>query len=76
MSTKEWFASMAETAEDLGYGIAEITRDRIVLVARQQRVRITIEAPELGSFLVFSRLRKIEHVSGMSYTHDYETTTR
>lgn len=72
MSTRESLASIGAAAEELGYGVLELTRHRVVLVARQADVKITIEqaagisGEDLRLFLV-----PIPHWSGTSYNEDF-----
>lgn len=75
MALPEWLADIGKAADDLGYGILNISPDSITLVGRQDEVTIVLESHFLNGDLLRSRLVKIPHRSGSSYTSAYEQST-
>lgn len=71
-TTSEWLASIGEVCDELGYGIVDLTRHKVVLIARQRDVTVTIEASNVGSALIFETLHPLPHNSGSGTTPMYD----
>lgn len=76
MTPSEWLADIGKAAEELGYGITELTPFRISLVERQGDAEITIESRMLSGDFLRRHLILIPHRSGTSYSRAYEETVR
>lgn len=64
MSSWRHLAEIGHAAEDLGYEVESVTRDRVVLVARQDRVRVTVDVPGVSGDDLRGLLLVIPHRPG------------
>lgn len=67
MSLSQDLADIGMAAEELGYGIESLTVDKIVLIARQDYARVTMELPVLTGDLLRVYLKAIPHRSSSAY---------